>query len=196
MINLFPFIIALFLSHLTMSQSTAIPDVNFEQALIDLNIDSDGLNGSILNSDASIVTSLNVENKNISDLSGIEAFESINYLKCSFNNLSLLDLSSNIQLEGILANDNELISIELDGILSLYSIQLQNNQLSSLDLSNHTNLYFLYCFTNNLTSLNISSNYSLVYLSCGENQLTGVLDISKLWQLEFFACSKESINQC
>ena len=50
------------------AQTTAIPDANFEQALIGLGIDSNGLNGNILNSDAQSVFTLNVNNKNISNL--------------------------------------------------------------------------------------------------------------------------------
>ena len=43
----------LFYSSATYAQTTAIPDANFEQKLITLGVDSDGLvNGQILNSDA------------------------------------------------------------------------------------------------------------------------------------------------
>ncbi len=77
------------------NSTTTIPDTNFEQALIDLGIDSDGvINQSVLTSDISGVTSLDVSSKNISDLTGIEDFESIETLNCSNNTLTSLDLSN------------------------------------------------------------------------------------------------------
>jgi len=94
------------------SQSTLIPNVNFEQALINLNIDSDGLNGSILNSDALQVNGhLNVSSKNITDLTGIEAFKNLESLDCSDNILTTLDLSMNDSLLLINAHSNKLTSI-------------------------------------------------------------------------------------
>lgn len=61
------------------SQTTAIPDVNFEQVLINLGIDSDGtINGQILTADALQVTHLYITssspNSFIQDVTGIEAF--------------------------------------------------------------------------------------------------------------------------
>lgn len=177
------------------SQSTLIPDANFEQALIDLNIDTDGLNGSILNSDAQqFMFSLDVSSKNISDLTGIEAFINIPELDCSYNNLSTLDLSFNNLLKAVSARNNNLLDINLSNIQALEAVTLENNQLDSLDFSVHPSLYWLMCFTNNLTYLNISSNANLAFLSCGENQLTGNLDISNLWQLEFFACRYNQLS--
>jgi hypothetical protein len=38
--------------------------------------------------------SLTVNNKNITDLTGIKAFTSLNYLNCSNNQLSSLDISN------------------------------------------------------------------------------------------------------
>ena len=59
----------------------AIPDPVFEQALIDLNIDSDGtLNQIILRSDAEATSSLNLYHKDITNLTGIEAFTNLTYL--------------------------------------------------------------------------------------------------------------------
>lgn len=171
------------------SQSTSIPDPNFEQALIDLNIDTDGMNGSILNADAQqIFNNLNVSNKNINDLSGIEAFTNLTGLDCSFNNLTTLDLTANTLLYSINAPNNSLVDIDLTNLQALAAVNVQNNQIDSLNFSSNPNLYYLMCFTNNLNYLNISSNTELAYLSCGENQLTGNLDISNLMYLEFFSC--------
>ena len=88
-----------------LSQTVQIPDANFEQALIDLNIDSDEtLNGQLLKSDAQLVTFLDISNKNIKDLSGIEAFSSLIYFHCSDNEISEMDLRQNIALINVLSD--------------------------------------------------------------------------------------------
>ena len=78
------------------AQITAIPDKRFEQVLISIGIDSDGLvNGQILNSDAEAVTQLRISNKYITSLVGISAFTNLIDLDCRDNQLSSLDLSGN-----------------------------------------------------------------------------------------------------
>ncbi len=177
------------------SQSTVIADVNFEQALIDLTIDSDGLNGSILDSDAQqVIFTLDVSSKNISDLTGIEAFINITEFDCSNNNLTTLDLSSNTALTTVSARNNNLLEVNLSNIQALIAVNFENNQLDSLDFSAHPDLYWLMCYKNNLAYLNVSSNTNLHFLSCGENQLTGNLDISNMLQLEFFSCRYNQLS--
>jgi len=81
------------------AQTVAIPDENFEKALIEMGIDTDGeINGLIFKSDVLTVESLDISNKNINDLTGIEEFSSLIYLNCTDNKLSNLDLSQNISL--------------------------------------------------------------------------------------------------
>ena len=152
------FITSLFCINALHAQTTSIPDPNFEQALIDLNIDSDGiLNQSVATADISGVTSLAVNNKNINDLTGIQDFTSLIELICYSNKLSSLDLSNNIALERLTCG--------------------WNYQLNSLDLSNNTALNYLRCNNLDLTSLNLSNNPLLEELSCGQNELTS-LDLS------------------
>ena len=77
------------------AQTVTIPDPNFEQALIDKGIDSDGvINQSILYTDTYGVSSLDVSNRNISDLSGLGSFQGLIYLNCSNNNISSFPFTS------------------------------------------------------------------------------------------------------
>ncbi len=69
---------------------TFVPDDNFEQALIDLGYD-DVLNDSVLTANISGVTSLNVNDKSISDLTGIEGFTALTDLDCNTNQLTSLE---------------------------------------------------------------------------------------------------------
>ena len=80
-------ILFLFIGQLTaFAQYTAIPDSNFEQALINFGVDSEGtLDGQILTADAESETSLTVVNQNITDLTGIDAFINLTAINVSYN---------------------------------------------------------------------------------------------------------------
>jgi len=111
------------------------PDDKFEQILIDLGYDTT-LDDSVLTANISGVTTLDVENKSISDLTGIEAFVALTYLNCIDNQLTSLDVSKNTALEQLF---------------------LVTNDLTSLDVSKNTALIRLWCNSNQLTSLNIKN---------------------------------------
>ena len=88
------FFCGFFFIHQAFGQYTQVPDPNFEQALIDLGIDSEGiLDGQFLTADAENVSYLGVQNKNINDLTGIEAFVDLEWLDAFENNISEIDLS-------------------------------------------------------------------------------------------------------
>ena len=89
------FSIFLFISFI--SAQTYVPDDNFEQALIDLGYD-DVLDDYVVTDSINTVTTLNVENDSISDLTGIEGFTALTNLNCSYNQLTSLDMSSNTAL--------------------------------------------------------------------------------------------------
>ena len=135
---------------------TYVPDDNFEQELINLGYDIGPLDNYVYTSMINTVTHLNVNNKNISDLTGIEDFIALTHLRCSYNhNPTSLDVSNNTALI----------------LLECYS-----NNLTSLDVSQNTALIELVSYSNQLTSLDVSNNSALTYLICGNNQLT-TLDV-------------------
>lgn len=91
------------------SQIVEIPDKNFERALINYGIDSDKkINGQILKRDALKVTFLDLSNKKIKSLKGIEAFTSLVYLDCEKNHLTNIDLSKNISLNTLFTDVNDI----------------------------------------------------------------------------------------
>lgn len=151
-----------------------IPDTNFEQALIDLGIDTDGLNGSILVEDAEAVITLDVGNKNIDDLQGIEAFLNLKTLKCVDNNLTNLDLGANTKLFQLFASNNQLTHVNLQNSAELFYVNVSNNQLTSFDTSNLTALGSLFCFSNAIEALDLSSNNALTTINCHSNSLTSL----------------------
>jgi len=120
-----------------------IPDQNFEQKLIDLGIDTDGLNGKITAANISGITVLDLSNSNISNLSGIENFTSLTYLDVSNNQLKTLDVSNNGLLETLNASSNQLTTLDLSENTKLTIVYVANNPLVSLNLRNGNNRNFI-----------------------------------------------------
>ena len=157
--------------HSLFAQTTNIPDANFEQALIDLGIDSGTVDGVALTAALSNVTILNVSNKNISDLTGIESFVALTGLVCENNQLISLDLSQNTQLEYLECSNNQITSLDLSNNPLLYNLLCSDNQLTNLDISNINEMWNLSCYNNLLDTLD-ASNCAIRYLFCGHNALT------------------------
>ena len=135
------------------SQTTLIPDPNFEQALIDLGYDSPPINGSVPTANISGVETLEVSDKSITDLTGIEDFNSLIELYCYDNPLTSVDVSNNTFLEQLYCSDNN---------------------LTSPDVTNNPTLIDFYCYDNELTSLDVSNNALLIVFNCAYNQLTSL----------------------
>lgn len=137
--------------------STAIPDIAFEQKLIDLGIDTDGKNGKVLTANISDLTELDIANSNISDLSGIEDFTSLESLSAEQNNLTKVDVSKNLKLIRLSVSQNKLTSLLLNNNIALQSLYCNDNLITGLDLSKNTNLREIYCPNNKLVSLNLKN---------------------------------------
>ena len=146
---------------------TYIPDENFELALIDLGFDSEGvLNKRILTSDISKLPGLNVANKSISDLTGIQDFKNLRILNFSNNQVSTIDISENTLLTLLRFNSNQIVNIDVSNNTLLREFYAYDNELVSLDLSNNPNLYNIYCWNNNLESLNIKNGNNVSINRC------------------------------
>jgi subtilisin-like proprotein convertase family protein len=122
--------ILLFIPILGFSQYTAIPDQNFEQALIDLGHD-DVIDGQILDSSAIIIDSLDITSLSITTLTGINIFTALQYLNCSENDLSNLDLSNQQYLTGLICVNNSLqyLNIQNGNNQNLIIFEAYNNPL-------------------------------------------------------------------
>ncbi|MDP7331991.1 MAG: hypothetical protein QF832_02895, partial [SAR324 cluster bacterium] len=111
------------------AQNTYVPDDNFEQALIDLGYD-DTLDDYVTTANISGVTELDVSNKEISDLTGIEAFTSLTSLECWSNKLTSLDMTANTALTNLNCWDNKLTSLDVSKNTVLTRLVSSTNQLT------------------------------------------------------------------
>ncbi|WP_299160353.1 hypothetical protein [uncultured Tenacibaculum sp.] len=176
--------LSLFLCSSLFSQEETIriPDIGLEECLIDLDIDSNGLNGSILVSDAAYVVNLNINNpitnkllpnvhSKIKDLTGLESFPNLKRLDCFGNNITKIDLSKSTSITFLNCSENKIESLDLSNNTELIYVSCDNNKLNSLILGNNPSLENLYCSYNNLTSLDVKSCNSLENLDATGNKI-------------------------
>ncbi|OYU82769.1 MAG: hypothetical protein CFE24_14255 [Flavobacterium sp. BFFFF2] len=174
-------------------QYTAIPDANFEQALVDLGIDTVNGDHRVLTSAVSGLTSLDVSSKSISDLTGIEDFTSLQSLNCYYNNLTSLPISNLTGLQNLACFTNQLTSLNVSGLVALQNINCSQNQLTQLDLSGLPQLQYAFCQYNQLDSINLSGDQNLMYLNVAYNQFTQ-LDVSGFTNLSTLQCSYNHLS--
>ena len=102
-------------------------------------------NDSVLTLRISGVINLEVNSLSITDLTGIEDFDLLDTLICNNNQISNLDVTSN---------------------LALTYLNCGQNNLANLNLTQNTSLSTLYCFNNQLTNLDVTQNSALIFLGC------------------------------
>lgn len=144
---------------------TVIPDSNFEDELILLNIDLDGKNGKVLTSSIAGVKDLNVQISEIKDLTGIQGFAALETLNCQFNSISTLDLSKNLKLIELYAHGNLLTALDLSSNKVLTSVMCNKNQIENLDLSQNPNLIYIEAQENNLKTINLKNGNNINFTS-------------------------------
>lgn len=197
------FILILFYIGKVKAQFTDIPDPIFEEYLIDLGIDSDGIiNGQVLTSDIDFITSLQINESPpfyfINDFTGIEDFTSLetfffagtNVIELDFGNLNNLSF-----VEGISNTDLELIN--LSECESLETFLMSGTSLNTLSLPMSTNLSQFFSTSGLLTELDLSSYPNLVDFSVSNNLLQ-TLNIANgnNMMFTFFSATNNPNLQC
>lgn len=183
----------LFANFAIYAQYTTIPDNNFENKLIALGIDSGAPDNQVLTSSIDKLTSLDIPNSSITDLTGIQGFVSLTSLNCYGNQLTSLDVSKNIALQKLTCSSNPLTSLNVSTNIALENLECSSNLFTSLDVSANTALKYLSCSHTPLASLDLSKNTALEGLSSISCQLTS-LNVSKNILLESLDCSSNSIT--
>ncbi|WP_109853459.1 cadherin repeat domain-containing protein [Aquimarina sp. AU58] len=157
-------VITVTLNNVIENEIITFTDPNFKQALLehtDPVIDTNG-NGEISIEEAQVVKKINVNQKNISDLSEIKHFTSLTRLECSLLNLSNdrfrhLNVSKNTALEYLNCSGNVLTSLDLSKNTALTTLMCSSNSLTTLDISKNTNLTTLQGHVNKFTSINLKN---------------------------------------
>lgn len=137
---------------------------------------------------------LDLRNKNLTSLAGIEYFTDLENLNCSGNQLTTLDVTKLTKLMYLVCNDNQLTTLDVTGLTNLTSLVCSDNQLTALDVTGLTSLMYLECAGNQLVSLDVSTFEKLKTLWCDGNKMTA-LDITHNADLGDLKCGNQQDNQ-
>lgn len=176
-----------------------IPDTAFLYALIDEGVDTNG-DSLISYAEAQGIASLDVIDRGISDMTGIEAFVNLDSLWCQTNIFTNLDMSSNTVLRFLNCGGYRLLirnieELDVTNNHTLETLNCQNTDLTSLDLSNNTRLKHLDCSYNALVDLDLSNNTELESLRWDYCHLPS-LDISHNPNLKYIGLKgTHALNQ-
>ena len=178
------------------AQYTQVPDSNFEQALIDLGIDSEGiLDGQFLTADAENVSLLDVDNRNINDLTGIEAFVNLEWLDAFANNIASIDLNliTSPVLSTLILGNNNLVTIDLSPLNFIVNLNLQGNNIQNLVVANHNNLFGLGVRNQTIINLTITNCPNLQLLDFDNTSIQNI-DLSGAPFLKEVLCAESLIQ--
>lgn len=215
--KLLVFILTLFCGF-CFSQNTFVPDDAFEQALIDLGLDSGTLDDLVPTANIESISVLDIAAKGIADFTGIEDFASLVELRCNNNRLaSSLDVSQNTKLVKLFCNNNEIDFLDLTNSPDLEELYCFNNPfletlnvsqnvnlrilefsntivLDAVDVSNCPLLERLLAENSNLSSIDLSNNSLLNNLTLSFNNL-GSLDVTNNTALQFLRCRENNLTE-
>lgn len=172
--------------------ATNFPDEAFRIFVGSKDIDTDQ-NGFLSDEEIAKVKEIDVENKGIKSLKGIEYFTELETLNCARNELKELDVTKNTKLMYLQTRNNQLTALDVTKNTELTNLYCHGNQLTALDVTKNTKLEVLGVWSNQLTSLDITKCIDLRVLSCTSNKLTS-LDFSKSAKMQILHFSNNQLS--
>ena len=176
-------------------------DYVFRQFVFE-NYDKDG-NGTLSEEELAEVKEINVSGLNISSLSGIRHFSSLDKLDCSNTKVNKLDLNDNEALTTIDCSGCKLSTLNIADCYALEELNCSNNNLkefsfsngflTKLDISNNKDLATLDVSKNSLTSVNLEGCAKLADLNITDNKLES-LDLGTCTGLKNFEAEKNTLK--
>lgn len=162
------------------------PDEVFREYVSDV-FDNNG-DGILSGEERARVTAISVSTRGLSgNLQGIEVFHALEYLDCSDNELSNLDLSNNTALKYLDCHHNKVVSLDLSKNTELEELDCSQNELTRLDVSKNIKLNKIVCTDNQIRGLDVSKNTVLETLDCGWNSLNS-LYVGDNAELKYLDC--------
>ena len=183
--------------------ATNFPDSIF-RSYISSTFDKDK-NGALDPDEIVAAEVIDVSNKGITSLQGVEILTSLKKLNCYGNKLKELNLGPNEILGDLNCGNNLLTTLDVSDHYALKSLNVRESKslttvncetcaLAYLYVDDCPKLSSLNCGANKLTSLNVSGCTALSSLNCYFNQLKS-LDVSKNTALRELACAGNDITE-
>lgn len=104
-----------------------IPDANFRDFLLEQDY---GKSRVLLPGKLMDVKDLDISNKAIADLKGIEYFSALEWLRCDGNSLTSLDMSKNTSLQSLWCHNNRIVKLVLPNSSTLKTVLCSRNKIS------------------------------------------------------------------
>ena len=138
---------------------------------------------------------IEINNKGVSDLKGIEAFPNLKELNCGNNSIQKLDLRQNPKLKTLKCNKNQLTQLDLSKNPDIDYLNCSENQLKQLDVSHLKDLVMLNCSHNDLEQLDVRNSKFLETLYCSWNRLTELdADVTHKSRLVSVECQNNQLT--
>lgn len=187
-----------FTSSFLHAQNVNIPDTIFKAYLIGNTAINTNADSEIQVSEAIAYTDdIEIEDANIEDFTGIEAFSAVKEVYIDGNKQSVLNLAGMDALEKLWTNDcDSLEAINFGSHPDFFWLNAMDCKLSSIDVTTFPLLVYLHISLNdNITSIDVSNNPSLSALS-----LTGcdvsTLDLSNnMWLQELYVVWNTNLEE-
>jgi|GEM_PF-657002 len=169
-----------------------IPDANFKNGLIGLGFDTN-FDGKIQLTEAAQVTTMTVDNLDISDLTGIKSFVNLLNLYAMNNLLTTVDISGMDNLRLAYLGDNDINAINLEGASDLRDLVLDQNQLEILVIKDKPNLDRFSAVFNTISGLFLENLPALREVKVIGNELA-LLDMTAFPMLQILECSVNQLS--
>ena len=115
----------------------------------------------------------------------IAGFGKLTHLNCCRNQLQALDLTGCPEITWLDCDGNQLTNIDVSLLTKLEHLNCNDNGLTSLYVPNFENLYLLWCHNNPLTSLTIDGCINITNMQIGgEGSYLPNFDVSRFVNLE------------
>lgn len=175
-------------------ETYVIPDINFRNYLEEVHPNVIQNDSILIISECDTINTIDCTSRDISNLDGIQFFENLSQLNCSYNNITEL---LNIPTQLTHLNTSYCVNLDTIGQLpsSLTYLNCSYNQVSTLPTLPNSleklfcsvntidqiiylphNLTHIDCSFNNLTELPYLPN-SLAHINCSYNQITALPDL-------------------
>ncbi|WP_430412580.1 DUF7619 domain-containing protein [Kordia sp.] len=197
----------LFLTQWSQAQIVNIPDATFKNYLLNtIVVDTDtdffadssidiNNDGEIQESEALLMTGMNLNYLSITSLEGIQYFTNLVSLSCNEHRISTLDLSQNVNLENLylFGNGHHLTSLDISQCINLKKLDVSANySFANLDVTQNVNLEELDFSSCDITQIDVTQNPNLDRLDCSRNTLIS-LDVSQNTNLTDLDCCFSSL---
>lgn len=184
-------------SMISYAQNVYIPDAVLKANLVantTLNTNSDG---EIQVSEAQAYGgTLDISNKSIADITGLEAFINISTLYAQNCDITTADFSSNTNLIWITIAGNPLTSLNLSGNINLQTLVVSQVPLATVDISANVNLTTFYAYWGDLQYMDFSNNTQLKDVKLWKSMVDSI-DLSycpNLTKIDVNGCQLRYLN--